>query len=88
MGEPVLVVSCPHPVHRGVQHEHLWLLVGGGDYFDRSRAFHLGPDRDADGDDLAGRQLGAAISSAEAEEVAVDSEEAREALAAYRQSRR
>jgi hypothetical protein len=88
MSKPVLVVSCPNPEHRGVQYEHLWLLVGGGDYFDGARAFHVGPDRDIDGDDLVGRQLGAAIRSAEAEGLPVDSEEAQEALAEYRRSRR
>jgi hypothetical protein len=88
MGEPVRVVSCPNPEHQDTQYEHLWLLVGGGDLFDGARAVHLGPDSGNDGDDLAGRQLVKAIKSAESEGLSVDIEEAREALADYRRSRR
>ncbi len=88
MGNRVQIVSYPDIENRSVQFEHLWLLVGGEDYFNGSRAFHLGPDRDIEGDDLAGRRLRIAIEAAEAEGMFVNSEEAFEALVNYRQARK
>ena len=87
MGEPVRVVSCPDPDYSGPRHEHLWLLVGGGDCFNGARAFYLGPDCDIEGDDLAARQIGAAVQAAESQGLSVNSEDAREALDDYRRSR-
>ncbi len=87
MSESVRVVSCPDPDHRAARHEHLWLLVGGGDYSDGARAFYLGPDRDIEGDDLAGRQLDTAIKAAGSAGLSVDGREADEAVADYRRSR-
>jgi hypothetical protein len=87
MSEPVRVVSCPDTEYRATQHEHLWLLVGGGDYFQGAQAFYLGQDRDIEGDDLASHQLGPAIEAAETEGLFVDRQDADEALADYRRSR-
>ena len=53
------VVSHPNPDHPS--QSHLWLLVGGDDDDDRSTAYYLGPDRDADGRDLATETLTSVI---------------------------
>jgi hypothetical protein len=87
MGEPVRVVSSPDPDHPAAQHEHLWLLVGGDDFSDGARAFYLGPDRDIEGDDLARRQLSAAIQSAKSQGLMLDLDDVPEALANHRRSR-
>jgi hypothetical protein len=39
MGLPVRVVNCPDPAGESAPH-YLWLLVGGGDYFQRATAFY------------------------------------------------
>jgi hypothetical protein len=87
MGEPVRVVSCPDPDYPSGQHDHLWLLVGGEDYFHGSRAYYLGPDRDIEGDDIASRQIAEIIETAKSNGLSVERQDADEALANYRRSR-
>ena len=68
----------PHCPER--RHDRLWLLVGGGPAFhDGAMAYHLGPNRGKDGDDLEGHTLADV-----AQKHGLDSNEARAALAEYR----
>jgi hypothetical protein len=87
VGERVQVVSYPDPDYPQPQQEHLWLLVGGGDYSDGSQAFYLGPDRDIEGNDLAAGRLQQAIESARSAGLSVDPQEVDRALADYRRAR-
>jgi hypothetical protein len=74
------VVSHPNPDHPARQHDHLWLLVGGGpDYSDGATAYYLGSDRDIDGVDLASERLIDVVHKHE-----LDREEAKRALTWYR----
>jgi len=47
------VVSTPDPDYRERQHDHLWILVGGGPHSDGATAHYIGADRDMDGNDIA-----------------------------------
>ena len=73
------LVSASDPEYPEPKHNHLWLLVGGEDYYDGSTAYYLGFDRDIDGDDCASERI---------YELALghgfDAEEAKRALAWYR----
>ena len=75
------VVSFPDPDYSDRKHDHLWLLVGGGDYFDKSKAYYIGPDRDLEGDDIAGRALDRVIAAN-----GLNAKMAHEALTHYRES--
>jgi hypothetical protein len=84
---PVRIVSASDPDYSGPRHDHLWVLAGGGDYFDGATAAYLGADRDIEGDDLAGRHLVDAAASLGDQGIDVEVEEIRQALADYRAAR-
>jgi hypothetical protein len=84
---PVRIVGASDPDYSAPRHDHLWVLAGGGDYFDGATAAYLGADRDIEGDDLAGRHLTDAAESLRERGVDVEVEELREALADYRTAR-
>jgi hypothetical protein len=84
---PVRIVSAPDPDYSDPWHEHLWVLAGGGDYFEGATAAYLGEDRDIEGDDLAGRHLPDTAESLREQGVDVELDELRLALSDYRAAR-
>jgi hypothetical protein len=87
MGLPVRVVSHPNTDHSSWQHDHLWVLVGGEDYCNGATAFHMGADRDIEGDDLASRNIDNVIVRAKRIGLEVNQDDIREALSDYRRTR-
>jgi hypothetical protein len=84
---PIRIVSAPDPDYRDLWHDHLWVLAGGGDYFEGAIAAYLGEDRDIEGDDLAGRHLSDTAESLRERGVDVELDELRLALSDYRVAR-
>jgi hypothetical protein len=84
--EPVRIVRAPDPEYPSAKHDHLWVLVGGKDDFDGSRAFYLGPNRDIDGDDLASNNVLDVVSSAKKAGLNIDRTDVEQALDDYRRS--
>lgn len=87
MSEHVQIASYPDPDNPDKQHDHLWVLVGGGDNSDKSRAFYLGNDRDIEGDDIASPNIGRVIDHCEEEGLTVDRPTIEESLRDYRRAR-
>lgn len=87
MGLPVRVVSHPDPDYKSADNERLWVLVGGADHCDGATAFYIGPDRDQDGDDIAGGQLDDIRVRASKAGLEADLAELEEALRDYRRAR-
>ena len=83
----IRIVSCPNGEFHSPDHDHLWVLAGGGDFFDGGLAVHLGPDRDIEGDDLAGRRTADVVGRLRELGYRVDAADVREALADYRRAR-
>ena len=54
---PMQVVSAPDPDYRERQHDHLWILVGGGPDSDGATAHYIGADRDVDSHETARAKL-------------------------------
>jgi hypothetical protein len=73
------VAGSPNPDHPSRRHDHLWLLVGGGDYADGAMAYYLGGDRDIEGNDFAGDNLARVV-----KEHGLNMVEARNSLERYR----
>jgi hypothetical protein len=84
---PVRIVSASDHEYSAPPHDHLWVLAGGGDFFDGATAAYLGADRDVEGDDLAGRNLDDAAASLGKRGVDVEVEQLRQALSDYRAAR-
>jgi hypothetical protein len=88
MGLPVRVVSCSNVDNSSRLHDHLWVLVGGGEYFNRATAFYMGPDYDIEGDDLSSRNIDELIVQAKQVGLVVDRDDVETALSDYRRARK